>query len=324
MKRPFKSSICCFLLLAFLQRQEAYAQSDQHYTMFMYNKLLYNPGYAGSRDVMSANAVYRDQWTGINGAPKTMNISLDGPLGNYMQSFRKVAIGVSINNEKLGVENNTSLKAYYAYRIKLSSSVVSFGLEAGADMYSANYSQTNPFQQNDPNLTNDVKNVMLPNFGAGVYWSGDNFYAGLSVPNFLQNYYDKKEVDSNTIKARQIRTYYICGGYVFPLNETFKLEPQVLVRYAGNATYKLPVSSDFNLSLIAYDRLMLGFTYRTDKSMEVIVHVQATKKVNIGYSYDYLMSALNGYSKGTHEIVLGYDFIKENSKYTTPRFIRAF
>ena len=324
MKRLFKNTLYCFLLFAFLQQNNLFAQSDQHYTMFMYNKLLYNPGYTGSRDVMSVNAVYRDQWTGINGAPKTINVSVDGPLGNYMESFRKVAIGVSINNEKLGVENNTSLKAYYAYRIKLSSSVLSFGLSAGADMYSANYSQTNPFQQNDPNLTNDVKNAFLPNFGAGAYWSGDAFYAGFSVPNFLQNYYDKTSEKSNTIQARQIRGYYICGGYVFPLGETFKLEPQVLVRYAGNATYKLPVNSDINLSLIAYDRIMLGFTYRTDKSLETIIHVQATKKINIGYAYDYIMSGLSGYSKGTHEIVLGYDFIRENSKYSTPRFIRAF
>jgi hypothetical protein len=69
---------------------------------------------------------------------------------------------------------------------------------------------------------------------------------------------------------------------------------------------------------------MLGLTYRTDKSLEVILHVQATKKINIGYAYDYLMSDLKGYGKGAHELVLGYDFIRDNSKYTTPRFIRTF
>ena len=108
MSRIFKNAICCSLLLAALCHEGAFAQSDQHYTMFMYNKLLYNPAYAGSRDVLSANGVYRDQWTGINGAPKTMNIAVDAPVGNYMSSFRKVAVGISINNEKLGVENNTS------------------------------------------------------------------------------------------------------------------------------------------------------------------------------------------------------------------------
>ena len=324
MKPLLKGSVIGILSLAFLQPQYVRAQSDQHYTMFMYNKLLYNPGYAGSRDVMSADAVYRDQWTGINGAPKTLNVSVDGPVGNYMQPFRSVAVGLSVNNESLGVENNTSLKAYYAYRIKMRSSVISFGLEAGADLYNANYNELNPYQPLDPNLTNNIKNAFLPNFGAGVYWSGEQFYAGLSVPNFLQNYYDKNELKTNTIDARQIRTYYLCGGYVFPVSETFKLEPQVLVRYAGNATYSLPVNADFNLSLIIYNRFLLGVTYRTDKSIEGIVHVQATKRINIGYAYDYLVSPLNSYDKGTHEIVIGYDFIKENSKFASPRFIKAF
>jgi type IX secretion system PorP/SprF family membrane protein len=323
MKRSIYIPISCLALITLLLPLLSHAQSDQHYTMFMYNKLLYNPAYAGSRDVLSANAVYRDQWTGIKGAPKTINIAVDGAVGDY-RTFRKIAVGVSINNEQLGVENNTSFKAYYAYRIKLAKSVLSFGLEAGTDLYTAYYNQLNLFQPTDPNFTNNIKNAFLPNFGAGVYWSGDNFYAGFSVPNFLQNYYDKEEVKTNDINARQIRAYYLSGGYVYPLNETIKLEPQVLLRYAANATYHLPASADFNVSAIAYDRLMLGVTYRTDKSVEFIAHVQVTSKLNIGYAYDYLASGLNGYNKGTHEIVLGYDFLRDNAKYATPRFIKPF
>jgi len=324
MKKLFKVSGYALAIAALLLRNDARAQSDQHYTMFMYNKLLYNPGYAGSREVLSANGVYRDQWTGINGAPKTLNVSVDGPVGSYMRPERKVALGLSINNEKLGVENNTSFKAYYAYRIKLGTTRMSFGVSAGAAMYTAYYSQLNPYQTYDPNLTSDVKNALLPNVGAGVYWSGERFYAGLSVPNFLQNYYDKNSSSANNVQARQIRGYYLSGGYVFPINETFKLQPQVLVRYAGNATYHLPVNADINLSAIAYNRILLGVTYRTDKSVEAIVHVQATKRINIGYAYDYLMSDLKGFNKGAHELVLGFDFIRQDSKYTTPRFVRTF
>ncbi len=301
-----------------------FSQSDQHYTMFMYNKLLYNPGYAGSRDLTSVNMAYRDQWDGIPGAPKTLNISVDAPVGSYMIPFRKVAIGMSFTSEELGVEHNHDLVAYYAYRIKMKKSVVSFGLQAGGKFYSANYDKLNPYQQYDPNLVHNVKNAFLPNFGAGVYWSGDNYYAGLSVPNILQNYYDKSEKTLNNEKAREIRGYYINGGYVYQLNNTIEIEPQVMFRYAGNGTYHLPFSADFNVSAIAYSRLMLGVTYRTDKSFEVILHVQATKNINIGYAYDYLLSSLNPYSKGSHELVVGYNFMRDNSKYTTPRFIKAF
>jgi type IX secretion system PorP/SprF family membrane protein len=313
-----------FLYLLLLLPAFASAQSDQHYTMFMYNKLLYNPAYTGSRDVVSANGVYRDQWDGINGAPKTFSATIDAPVGSYMLPFHKVALGLSFTNEQVGVEQNQNIVAYYAYRIKLETSVLSFGLQAGAKLYTANYSQLNPYQQNDLNLTHDIKNVFLPNFGAGAYWSGENFYAGLSVPNILQNYYDEKERKINNERAREIRGYYLSGGYVIPVSENFQIEPQVMGRYAGNATYQLPFNADLNVSAIIYQRFLFAVTYRTDKSVEGIVHVQATKNINIGYAYDYLMSALQGYNNGSHELVIGFDFIREHAKFTTPRFVKSF
>ena len=301
-----------------------FAQSDTHYTMFMYNKLLYNPAYAGSRNLTSINADYRDQWDGINGAPKTINLTVDGPVGSYMKPFRKVAVGVSFAREKVGVESNTDMMAYYAYRIQLEKTVLSFGLQGGAKLYSAQYGNLNPHQLNDPNLALNVKSAMLPNAGAGVYWSGDNFYAGLSVPSILQNYFDKNEKTVNNIKAREIRSYYLNGGYVFPVSESISLQPQVIARYAKNAAYSLPLNCDVNLSAIIQDRLLVGATYRTDKSVEAIIHVQATRNINIGYAYDYMLSGLNGYNGGSHELVVGFDIVKDNFKYITPRFIKTF
>ena len=302
----------------------AFSQSNPHFTMFMFNKLLFNPAYAGSRDLTSVDASYRDQWTGIAGAPKTLNVTADGPVGSYMKSFRSVAIGIGLTSEQLGVEKNTDVVAYYAYRIKLEKSILSFGLDAGVKVYSADYSQLNLVSTNDPQFAQNVKNALLPNFGAGVYWSGDNFYMGFAIPNLLQNYYDKADRHLDNENAREIRSYYLDGGYVFPVNETIKLEPQLMFRYAKNALYQLPLNCDINLSAIIYDRLLIGATYRTDKSFEAIAHIQVTRSINIGYAYDYSVSALNGYNGGTHEIVLGYNFIKDASKYATPRFTRAF
>ena len=312
------------LLFVFLLPLLAMAQSDQHYTMFMYNKLLYNPAYAGSRDVTSVNADYRDQWDHIDGAPKTATVSIDAPIGTYMKSFRKIALGFSVTDEKLGVEHNSVIKAYYAYRIQLKRSVLSFGLSGGADLYSANYGKLNIFQPNDPNFAYNINNAMLPNFGAGVYCSSDDWYCGFSVPNMLQDAYDKKEVMLNNRIAEQIRGYYLGGGYVYTVNETVKVEPQLLFRYAGGGGVQLPFSADINLTGIFYDRFLIGATYRTDKSFEGIVHMQVTQKLNIGYAYDYILSGLNGYNGGTHELMVGYDFVRDNSKYLTPRFIKKF
>ncbi|MES2477786.1 MAG: type IX secretion system membrane protein PorP/SprF [Bacteroidota bacterium] len=295
-----------------------------HYSMFMYNKLIYNPGYAGSREATCVNALYRNQWVGINGAPRSFSVSIDGPVGSYMKSFRHVALGLSVSNESAGVIDNTNIMAYYAYRIALKKTMLSFGLQAGTSMLSARYSELNPYQSGDNSLTKDVKSKLLPNFGAGVYWRGDKFYLGASIPNLLENTYDKSSSSAGNQAAKQVRAYYLSGGYVFTLSENFKLEPQALLRYAGNANYKIPVSADFNLSAIFYDRLMLGVTYRTDQSIAGIVHLQISKNINAGYSYDYTTKVLNGFNGGSHEVTVGFDFIRDNNKYINPRFIKLF
>ena len=299
-------------------------QSDPHYTMFMYNKLMYNPAYAGNKDMASINATYRDQWVGIDGAPKTIAASIDAPIGSYMNPFRKVALGLSFSRETIGVETNTDIMTYYAYRIPVGSSVLSFGLSAGAKLYSAAYSQLNLYnpQSVDPNLQHDIKSAFLPNFGAGVFWSSEKFYAGFSVPNLLENYYDNLKI--NNIQSREIRAYYLSGGYVIQAGESFKLVPQVMLRYAGNATYHLPMNTDFNLSGIIYNRLMIGATYRTDNSVEGILHLQVNKYISVGYAYDYTLSQLKGLNSGTHEVVLGFDFVRDNNNYATPRFVKSY
>lgn len=323
MKKFIKQTAIALSLLA---PATSIAQSTvtPHYSMFMYNKLIYNPGYAGSRNVTSINALYRSQWVGIDGAPKNFSVTIDGPVGSYMKPFRHVALGLSVSNESAGVLNNTNLMAYYAYRIALKKTVLSFGLQAGTSMLTAKYSDLNPYQTGDNALTKDVKNEMLPNFGAGVYWRGDKFYVGASVPSLLENFYDKNNKTNNLKENRQIRSYYLSGGYVFTLSENFKLEPQVLARYAGNGNYTLPASADFNVSAIFYDRVMFGVTYRTDRSFAGIVHLQANKNINVGYSYDYATKILNGFTGGSHEVTLGFDFVKDNNKYINPRFINLF
>jgi type IX secretion system PorP/SprF family membrane protein len=321
-----KLIITAGLVLAGLQ---AMAQQEYpHYTMFMYNKLIYNPAYAGSKDVTSFNAAYRSQWVGINGAPQTLNFNVHGPVGSYKRAFRPVALGLTVSNESAGVVNNTDIAGIYAYRLKFdkTKTILSLGVKAGMSVYSARLSDLNPKDGNDQKLNNgDIRNSVLPNFGVAAFWYNDKFYVGASVPNLLENYYDKDFKNTgNGVSAKQIRTYYITGGYVFTINENFRLSPQVLGRYAADSRYALPFNADINLSAIFYDRLMIGATFRTDKSINGIVHVQATKNINIGYSYDYAVSGLNGYNKGSHEVVVGFDLFRDKLKYVNPRFIKFF
>ncbi|MBX2907874.1 MAG: type IX secretion system membrane protein PorP/SprF [Taibaiella sp.] len=312
--------IYCLLSIIVSFSLQTSAQSDQHYTMFMYNKLVYNPGYTGSRDVTSFNATLRRQWVGIHGAPIADNISFDAPVGTYMNPTRPHAVGLSLGRQSTAGERYIDMRAYYAYRLQLKKSVLSLGLSAGGSLYGSYRGVYQYFSASDPAFASEI-DIFLPNAGAGAYWSSDKFYCGLSVPSLMQNYYDK---DQGRKTSKQIRAYYLSGGYVFNVSEELTVQPQFIARYAFNGRYSLPFNADINLSATAYQRLMVGLTYRTSGGIMGIVHVQISRRLNMGYAYDYMISALNGYSGGTHEMVLGYDIVRDNFKFLTPRFIRKF
>ncbi len=180
------------------------------------------------------------------------------------------------------------------------------------------------FQPNDPSFTHPVDKAILPNAGTGAYWSGEHFYCGLSVPNLFQNKYDPNSVTTGAKPARQIRAYYLSGGYLFSVNDIITLKPQLLVRYAKNSVYALPISADINFSATAYDRIMAGVSYRTGGAIVFLVQVQANTRLNIGYAYDHVTADLGPYTHGAHELVVGYEFNHEHLKFAAPRFSKAF
>ena len=65
-----------FILLA----TTLFAQQDALFSQYMFNKLAVNPGYAGSREILSTDLLYRYQWVNIEGAPKTISASIHSPL----------------------------------------------------------------------------------------------------------------------------------------------------------------------------------------------------------------------------------------------------
>lgn len=314
------------LLFLALTPFAGFAQDHPHFTMFMFNKLVYNPGYTGSRNVLSINAMWRNQWDGIDGAPKNIGLTLDAPVGKSTEEYHRLALGLVLNKENTGPVDNSYISANAAYRIPMrEAGVLSIGLQAGVSLYSAKYSDLDPLDKDDNMLQKDVKNAILPNAGLGVYWSNKRAYAGLSIPTLIENYYDKNQANyPSGKKARQLRSYYLSGGYSFRINDELTLLPQVIARYAADGNYKMPFNADINLTGIIYKRFMVGVTYRTDQSLEAMVHVQVLKRINLGYAYDYVITDLNKYAKGTHEIVLGFDLIKDRKDYDDPRFIRNY
>lgn len=335
-----KLLIICLLVLPGIT---SLAQQDPQFTMYMFNQQMINPAYVGARNALSINGLYRNQWVSMPGAPETFNIGVHTP-GDVNADFSRAAFGAVIFNDRISVFNQTGAYFQYAYRIPLDDqnrTIMSFGLQAGFVNFTANLSELNPRDgfTSDLSINQDIRNAFLPQFGFGAYLMSDKYYAGFSIPHLIQNKYDREAVTTNNQEvARQLRHYFLMGGYVFDLGTNFKLRPQMIAKYVFNSgkNIRSPLSMDYNLSLIVMDRFNIGASFRTNTNalssdltsrsdaVSIILETQVTKNLRMGYAYDYNLSELSAYNDGTHEIMIGYDFSQAIKAFATPRFIRYF
>lgn len=279
------------------------AQQVPMYTHYMYNTLVVNPAYAGSRDALTITALDRMQWVGFKGAPVTQTLTLHTPIIN-----EHVGLGLSVLNDKIGPTNNTSIFVYYAYRVKLTKkSKLAFGLSAGANIYQASLSSLQLDVPEDPAFQNNIHNRTLPNFGFGVYYSRERFYAGISTPDLLENKISEINLpNGTTLIGKEQRHYFFIAGSMFNLTENLDFKPTMLIKVTPAA----PIQADFTASFVIMKKLLVGAMFRTGDAVGGLVGLDITDQFHLGYSFDWSYGLKTSkYNGGSHEIVLRYDCI---------------
>jgi len=297
--------LCFFLLFV---GNSLKAQQEPMYSQYMFNMLHINPAYAGNRAEDNITALYRKQWIAIDGAPATASLSWD-----RRQEGSNVGYGLQIYNDQLGIESTSGIQAFYSYRIPFEKSFLSFGLSGGVLNYRAAYAQTSTIQSGDPLFQNNV-NSWLPTVGFGILYATENWYAGLSVPALLET---KINADNQQVTSGANNHYFLTGGYIFDVSEILKLKPSILLKAVRGA----PFEYDFNLNAWIQNIMGLGISYRTGDAIVGMFELQIFPDLRLGYAYDYTISGLNPFNKGTHELMLRYEFgDKKNQRILSPRY----
>jgi len=290
------------------------AQQDPMYTHYMYNTLMINPAYAGSREALTATLLHRSQWVDFKGAPLVQSLTMHMPLKN-----KHLGVGLSLLNDKIGATNKTSIFGDFAYRMDLNSkSKLALGLSGGVNIFQANLSALQLDDQADPTFQNSVTNHVTPNFGFGAYYSRERFYAGVSVPNLIQNdYAELDKINGTALLGKEQRHYYFIAGAVFPLTKDLDFKPTTFVKVTSSA----PIQADITASFVVLKKVMVGFMFRTGDAFGALLGVNVTDQLHIGYSYDWSYGLQTSkYNQGSHEIVLRYDFLVFDKKQIhTPR-----
>lgn len=296
-----------FFVGLFFALPSVQAQQDSQYTQYMYNTHSVNPGYAGSRGSLSIMGVYRNQWVGLEGAPKTLNFAMHSPIG-----VKGVGLGLGVTSEKIGPSDESVVTADFSYTIPLENELkLAFGLKGGLSIWNLDPSKLNIFNPNDYSLKQE--NTSSPVIGMGFYLYTPKWYIGLSSPNVLETeYYDDIQVSVASEKTH----IYLIGGYVFTLNPNLKLKPAVLAKAVVGA----PMALDFSANALINEALTLGLAYRLDAAVSALAGFQISDQLMIGYAYDYDTTSLGNYNSGSHEVFLRFELGTRLKAKVNPRF----
>ncbi len=284
------------------------AQQDPQYTQYMYNMNVINPAYAGSSDATSIGILYRDQWRGIEGAPKTGTMNIHFPAG------KNVGLGFSAISDEIGPVSETNLYVDFSYTLNFANeNKLAFGIKAGGTFHDIGLADLTVINPNDPFFSYDA-NENTPNLGAGLYFYKPNkYYVSLSVPNILESIHlDNEDVEF----GNESRHLFAAVGYVFDINENFKLKPHSFLKYAPDA----PPSIDINANLFMYDFVEFGLGFRTDDSVTAMINFLVTPSIRIGYAYDSIQSELSFLTDASHEIFINFDINFKTKVSRSPRY----
>ncbi|MEX0813042.1 MAG: PorP/SprF family type IX secretion system membrane protein [Chitinophagales bacterium] len=307
---------------------QGFGQNFPHFSQFPFQGMLYNPAVTGSNDAIEIDALYRSQWSGIQGQPKTLAIAAQSPI-NRLQSN----LGLFFMHDRLGAEKNNYIQFAYAWRTPLKFANLAFGLSGGIvqkqidgrELRAPEGEYREIFTHNDDYIPENFVSSISGDMNVGVYLNNEKWYAGVAVNNLLGSAHSFTD-RGHDINIRSSRYLAVHGGYLIKISKNFDLQPNVLVLSDFNNYQGL-----YNLTVYFKQKLWLGMAFRgtsvnTKESIIPFLGFKVAKQLKLGYSYDAGISEIRNVNGGSHEIFVKYlidirKFMQSGKIIYNPRFM---
>jgi type IX secretion system PorP/SprF family membrane protein len=331
----------CMIGIVVLGGFAARAQQKPHYTQYMQNQFIINPALAGIEAYKDVRVSHRHQWLGFNDGPITTYFSIHGPLGRanndrvpsvmrqqwdnprgeeYWNDYKSSAAhhgwGLQIINDRAGPLANLTAQLSYAFHLPVSDVMnLSVGFSAGVNQVRLDASRLKFAITVDPAVFNSgVLNKVRPDFSAGLYLYGPKLFAGISAQQIVPQ---KLEFANNTarkVEGRTVPHFFGIAGYRMLLNEDWNLIPSVMLKFVQPS----PMQVEGNAKLQYRDLLWLGASYRHEDGFAGMAGLNIGSNLSIGYSYDHTITDIGAFTRGTHEVMLGFK-LSNRREDTCPR-----
>lgn len=312
------------ILFAFILQYNLKGQ-DMHFTQFYSSPLYLNPAFAGADMCSRVSLTYRNQWPGIYKTYKSYLLGMD----HYFESSN-IGIGLLLGSDVAGSGNlrTTIIDPMIAYQAKLTKKLIMrAAVQPGVEMRSINFSDLTFGDQiarggNVPSVETPAQSKTFFDIGAGILFYSAKYWGGASVYHINKPDESLMGIGDATLPVK----YSAHGGAKFLLNEEEKDQEQMkylstVFNYRRQNKFdQLDVGVYYTQNIITFGLWYRGLPikhykpgYANNDAVALILGVK-TKKVNIGYSFDITISKLAGFTKGAHEVTLGYRFCQPKKK----------
>lgn len=293
--RKLRNLLILFILTGTMN---AAGQQLPQFSQYMFNDFVLNPAIAGIHDYYQIRTNHRFQWVGMTDPPLTNSISFYGPHASMDMGF-----GGSIYTDVTGPTSRTGVSGSYAYNISVYGDMrLSMGLNLSVLQYRVDGTQLTPKDPSDMFIQGVVSTTYVPDAGVGVYLYGDNFYAGFSAAQLLNN---KLEIFEEKTGLNRLKShFFVTGGYRYEVDRDWILEPSAIIKATAPSQFRFEV----NAKVEWMEMVWLATGYRFHEAITVMAGYNYDDKFYFGYAYDIGITELRLYNTGSHEIMIGYRF----------------
>lgn len=300
--------VCCLFTFA------GFTQQIAQYSQWSLNQFAINPAMAGLKSCLDVRGAYRMQWAGFDGAPQTGLYTINAPIKAQRNSLNSPyhGLGAKIERDQFGHFYNFAISAAYAIHFPIArDKLLSFGVSAGVQQFGFNQSLVTTI---DPDLAvaESSSNFLLPLLGFGAWYNSKNFFVGASVDQLARNNWG--DIGFNSRFGLHMK---LTSGTKITFDNNNSVLPALLIRIPP----KGPASVDLHLMFDFTDRFLVGIGYRNTDALIAMVRLRL-EKFSVGYSFDFITSAIRGGNFHSHEISLMYNTCRSrsNSSSACPLF----
>ena len=311
MKGLFHIALMSFVLMF---SGKTFAQQIAQYSQWSSHQFALNPAHAGIKSCIDFHTLYRTQWVGFGGAPRSGMFTLSAPLNAKRKQYfsARQGIGMRFESDRIGQFNTNRLNAAYAAHFNFTRDTrLSLGLYGGVIQLGYDPSSSTTIDP-DPTVLKEAS-FMVPDATFGAWWNGKNYYAGLVLDHLIASRW------KNIGASSKFHFHALLNaGYRFQFTDKFTLIPAVMIKLPSRG----PVALDLQMMADLNNQFNFGLGFRNQDCLIFFAGFKINQRLSIQYSFDATVSALRKASSNTHEISLSFNSCRKerNSTSACPLF----